>query len=75
MISLAFEYSCDVSKITYEAIEVFWRPTAPTRSYLKACSMAKNWARQPIFGYFHHIVDQICILNHYLYLLRIVQCI
>ena len=61
------------SKIIYEAIEVFWRPTASTRPYLKACRMSKNLVRQPIFVYFHHIVALICILNHYLYLLSIVM--
>ena len=70
--ALAFEYSCDVSKIIYEAIRVFWSATASTRPYLKACRMSKNWVRQPIFVYFHHIVALICILNHYLYLLSIV---
>ena len=41
-IALAFEYSCDVSKIISEAIGVFWRLTATTIPYLKPCGVAKT---------------------------------
>ena len=60
-----------MSKIIYEAIGVFLEAYSPNQTLHEALQCGKNLVRQPIFGYFHHIVALIYILNHYLYLLSI----
>ena len=62
-----------MSKIIYEAIGVFLEAYSPNQTlHVEALQCGKNLVRQPIFGYFHHTVALIYILNHCLYMLSIV---
>ena len=65
-IALAFEYACDEFKIIISDTRSGLEAYCPNQTLLEALRCGKKWVRQPIFGYFHHIVAQISILKHFI---------